>query len=250
MPPDEPDAHLSQISTIWTDLLQAHGGAGAGALQAQSRLLARYGPAMFRYVLKATRDRDLADELYQEFALKLVRGDYRNADPGRGRFRDFLKTSLYHLIVDARRRLGRAPRPLAGEAPDVAESMEAADAHFASIWRDELIARTWAALEATERDGGPPVFTVLRLRTDHPDLRSAAMAERLSARFGRPVSAEWVRKWLARAREAFVDRMLDDVAESLVDPSPEGIEAELIDLGLLDQCRAGLDRRRDRGPHA
>ena len=58
-------------------------------------------------------DADLADEMFQEFALRLVRGDFRNADAARGRFRFFLKTALYHLVVDAQRLPAPRTRPSA-----------------------------------------------------------------------------------------------------------------------------------------
>jgi RNA polymerase sigma-70 factor (ECF subfamily) len=47
--------------------------------------------ARTRYLLKVTADRDLTDDLTQEFALRVLRGDFRAADPSRRRFRDFFK---------------------------------------------------------------------------------------------------------------------------------------------------------------
>jgi hypothetical protein len=47
-----------------------------------------YHRAVHRYLLGALRDEDAAEELFQEFALRFVRGDFRWADRGRGRFRD------------------------------------------------------------------------------------------------------------------------------------------------------------------
>ena len=41
-----------------------------------------------------TRDEQLAEELFQEFALRMLRGDFRRAEPLRGRFRDYLKTVI------------------------------------------------------------------------------------------------------------------------------------------------------------
>ena len=113
--------HLSQISTVWTVLHQANAGptSARDAGEAQTRLLQRYGAAIYRYLLAAVRDRDAADELFQEFALRFVRGDFSRADESRGRFRDFLKTALFHLVVDAQRRSRRTSTPPiqgAGEA--------------------------------------------------------------------------------------------------------------------------------------
>jgi DNA-directed RNA polymerase specialized sigma24 family protein len=62
---------------------------------------------VYRYLLKALRDPEAAAEQSQEFALRFVRSDFKEADPERGRFRDFLRTVLYHLVVNYYRE-GRA----------------------------------------------------------------------------------------------------------------------------------------------
>ena len=64
------------------------------------------------YLGRALGDPEAADEVFQEFALRLLRGDLRRADPERGRFRDLVKTAVFHLIVDHRRRQQARPRPL------------------------------------------------------------------------------------------------------------------------------------------
>src|SRR5829696_7116124 len=91
---------LSQIATAWTELFQAHRGPEPALGEARRRVLMRYHTAVYRYLLGAVRDRDVADDLFQEFALRLMRGAFRGADPDRGRFRDFLKTALGRLVTD------------------------------------------------------------------------------------------------------------------------------------------------------
>jgi len=241
--------HLSEISTLWTEFRQAHGGPQAGGAtreEAQAQLLSRYAPAIYRYLLGALRDPDAADELFQEFALRFVRGDFHRADERRGRLRDFLKTALFHLIIDAQRRRKRASEPLGAEAEGVEappESPGAEDDHrFLEVWRAELLARSWDALAEHERKTGRPLHSVLRLRYDYPDLRSPELAERLGSQLGRPISAVWFRKKLSQAREVFTDFLLETVARSLAEPTREDLEQELIDLGLLSHCREALER--------
>jgi RNA polymerase sigma-70 factor (ECF subfamily) len=239
------DEHLSQIATAWTLLFQAHNAPAEAATAAQQLLLERYSAAVYRYLLGAVRRPDVADDLCQEFALRFVRGDFKRASPEKGRFRQFVKTALYHLVVDYQRSQQRRPVPLRPDSPEpAAEAPEAeSDKAFLAIWRAELMSRTWSALAEVERSTSQPLHTVLRFRMDNPDVRSPQMAEQLSARLGKPVTAEWVRKRLFLAREKFTDLLLDEVARSLGDPSADEVEQELIDLGLFDYCRAALERR-------
>src|SRR5262245_54535457 len=107
---------LSQIQTLWTVVCQACGTGPTKVVNtAQQQMLERYGKVVHRYLLGALRDADAADEISQEFALRFVRGDLRGVDRERGRFRDFLKGVLFHLIGDYYRRRKKGPRPLSAQ---------------------------------------------------------------------------------------------------------------------------------------
>jgi RNA polymerase sigma-70 factor (ECF subfamily) len=95
--------HLSKITTLWTALNAAHHGAGGERDAARQQLIERYAAAVHRYLLAALRDPHAADELLQEFLLALLRGNFHKADRQRGRFRDYIKTVLFHLISKYRR---------------------------------------------------------------------------------------------------------------------------------------------------
>jgi RNA polymerase sigma-70 factor (ECF subfamily) len=245
------DPHLSQIQTLWSVVELAHGDNTAMA-SAQQKMLDRYGGAVRRYALAALRDEDAADEVFQEFALKFVRGDFRAADPGRGRFRAFVKTVVYRLIVDFQRRRkklgceGQMHSNLAepGELDSASGAEE--DALFQSSWRDELLARCWGKLAEYECKSGKPYHTVLRYRVEHPEARSPDLAEGLSKSLGKPINAGAVRVMLHRARDAFADLLLDEVINSLANGSLDAAEQELIDLDLFGYCKPALDRRREK----
>src|SRR5262249_34533565 len=176
----------------------------------------------FRYLLGAARDPDAADELYQEFCLRLLRGDFKNASPERGRFRNFLKTALFHLVVNHQHRLKKRPAPLPGEAAKPAASGAPEDEQaFLDGWREELMQAAWRALEAVERQTGQPCWTVLRLRADHPDLQADRLAEMLGARLGKGFTIDGFRQALRRARVKFVDLLLGEVIGSLEGPSED-----------------------------
>ena len=246
MDPERTKEHLSQIHTLWTTVRRAHGGSASAA--AQLRLLERYGAAIRRYLRGALRDPDAAEEVFQEFVFRFLRGDFRRADPDRGRFRDFLKTALYRLVVDHQRQNRRWPEPLTADGPEPADPEDAAsalDREFLAVWREALLGYAWEALGEHDRRTGQILSLVLRFHIEHPKVRSPEAARQLGARLGKALSPEWVRKWLARARRQFADLFLDEVARSIQDPRPESLEQELVELGLLDACRPALERRRE-----
>lgn len=246
---DEDDLHISRINTAWSMVREAHGDHTA-VQSAQQRLLDRYGAAVRRYALSALRSEDAADEVFQEFALKFVRGDLGKADPERGRFRAFVKTVVYRLIVDHQRRAKKVGRD-SGLHSNIAEPAgeEVAnqdDAMFDISWRDELLARCWQRLERDEADSGKPYYTVLKYRVAHSDLRSPELADGLSKELGKPINAGAVRVLVHRARELFAELLLDEVTESLTSGSVDEAEQELIDLDLLEYCRPALEKRREK----
>jgi RNA polymerase sigma factor (sigma-70 family) len=238
--------HLSQIQTLWTLVQQAHAETPEAVRPAQEKLLERYGGAVRRYLLGALRNEDAADEVFQEFACRLVHGDMRGADPERGRFRQFVKGVLFHLVADYHRKRQRQPHHLNPDQPEPAAdepSLADQDREFLTSWRDDLLARAWLGLEQYEKESGKPFYTVLRFRVDHADLPSAQLAEQLGAKLGKTLTAGGVRQTLHRAREQFADLLLDEVVQSLSDPNADRLEQELIDLGLLEYCRPALERR-------
>jgi RNA polymerase sigma-70 factor (ECF subfamily) len=267
---------LSRIKTRWTMVFQAHQGQGQGMTSAQHRLLLGYYGPVYRYLRAMVGDEDAAEELTQEFAVRFLRGDFKRADPARGRFRDLLKQALRHLAIDhwRRRQLEKekTPVPLAEErqgrtahadwhsgpparvtvpARDedaaVTESslldLEAqADRTFLESWRGKLLNR---ALARFQTRAGRPYEAALRLRMQYPGASSTDLAGRLSTRLGKPVSETAYRQMLRRARATFADFLVAEVAATLPASDPDAIEAELIELNLLSHCRGTVARLRE-----
>lgn len=242
------DQRLSRLDTCWTVLGRGQ-GESAEAVAAKQQLLERYVAAVRRYLLGALRDAEAADELTQEFAVRFMKGDLHRADPARGRFRDFVKGVLFHQIADHYRRLKRVPGGLPDESLPDGNAIDPAsdDRQFTADWREELLGRAWTALEKHEKETGQLYYTVLQHRARRPDVRSAEMAEQLSAELGKPLRADAVRQTLHRAREKFADLLLDEVLETLREPTVELLEGELIEVGLSEYCRPALDKLRAGG---
>jgi RNA polymerase sigma-70 factor (ECF subfamily) len=242
--PDQ-DPPLNEIETLWSDIRRAHQGEGE-AHDARARLVIRYIGAVRRYIAWVLRDQDAAAELAQEFAVRVLRGDFRRADPSRGRFRDFVRAAALNLVHDYHRR--RKVRPSTGSddppepvAPTVPS--DEPDAEFLRSWRMALFSRAMAALAAYQERTGRPYHDVLNLRISHPQVTSTEMEALYSARSGKPVSDVWIRQNLRRARGCLADLLLDEVAASLGDASFEALEQELITLDMLGYCHDSLRRR-------
>lgn len=241
------DQHLSQIATQWTMLFDAHRGPEDAAQKARKVLMLRYCGAVYRYLARVVRDSALAEDLTQEFALRFLQGKFGQADPSAGKFRSYVKASLFRLVQDHYRAKGQQVKqvPLDEDAQVAApDDTGAADQAFRESWRQELLARAWRALEDVQAETGQPFHDVMRLRVDQPELASAQLAEVLGQKVGKTYTAAAVRQLLHRARERFAELLLDDVRQSMEGAPLERVQEELADLHLLKYCQEALDKRR------
>ena len=230
---------LSQITTHWTNVIKAHDVGSekpTEILDARQSILKRYGMPIKRYLLGATGDELVAEELAQEFAFRFVRGDLKNASPDKGRFRDYLKAVLRNIVNDyfRRKKKEKVQELLVDQFSQSSDPFIALEQTFNEHWREELINNTWCLLKEHQESRRNWYFTVLRFRADHPDLDSKAIAVQLSEKLPRPVSAAWVRQNLKRARTKFWSILLTEVTRTLTPKATqEEIENELADLRLL-----------------
>jgi RNA polymerase sigma-70 factor (ECF subfamily) len=235
----EAEPLLSDLSTHWTMVFEAHNGKPGTLNVAVSELMCRYAGAVHRYLLKALKDPEAAAELDQEFAVRFLRGSFRHADPKRGRFRDYVKRAVQNLINDYHRRKRAERAKTTGNVEPLVDDGGPAqfEKQFLESWRSDLLDRAWNSLSTLEKSTGQPYNTVLRYRVDHPELNSGELAERLGASLGRSLSAGAVRQALQRSRRKYVSFLMAEVLASLSSPTQEDLEEELSDLNLLDYCR-------------
>jgi RNA polymerase sigma-70 factor (ECF subfamily) len=235
-------SRISRISTQWDLLDRAHPDQ-PGAAEAQTVLLRRYYAAVCRYLVACVGDTNTAEDLSQEFALRFVRGDFRRADSGKGRFRKFLKAALQNLVTDHRRRQRARPGELPAGADPPARPDEPPCEEWDSYWRAELLAAVWEGLRASEKPGGAPLYTVLHWRAGHPESPLSALADELRTRDGQEYAEGNLRQILHRARKRFAELLLKEVGQTLETDDRDRIEQELGDLNLLAYCKPALDRR-------
>ncbi|MEM9410630.1 MAG: sigma-70 family RNA polymerase sigma factor [Planctomycetota bacterium] len=231
--------HLSQIVTHWSNIYMVHDQAESQASFQQSiqQFLNRYGRPIRKYLLGATQDKMVAEELAQEFAYRFVRGDLRHASPHKGRFRDFLKTVLRNIVNDYRRvRVGESATEVDDQSTPIhLDPFAASETEFNESWRSEIINATWQRLKELEKSRNNHFFTVLNFRAQNPSLNSQSVADELSKTLPNPVSANWVRQNLKRARSKFWSILLDEISNTLSpNATYEEIETELAELKLLN----------------
>jgi hypothetical protein len=199
------------------------------SLHDAGRFVMRYGPAVQRYLLAILRDPHAADDAWQDLVGSLLRRGGAGTWPGKGRFRDYLRTAARNA---ARMHFRRANRHPTRELPDDVAGTAAGD--LDDDWRRLLLEKAWRQLDAGELAGGGNFFhTALRIYTDRDDLESPAQATLAAERLGRPVTAEAFRQQVSRGKRKMAELILTEVAETVANATAADVEAELVELGLM-----------------
>ncbi len=227
------EQRLSKITTNWDDLIEAHQSHAYEPEAARKRgaILRRYAACVYQYIFGATRCHHASEDLSQEFALRFIRGDFRNANPDCGRFRDYLKRSLRNLVTDHFRR--QSSNAVSGNM-EQAESKTIAtlEKEFSSQWRKQLLGSSWESLREHQESAGNQYYSVLQLRSELPNANSDQLARQFSIHHDRDVSADWFRQNLRRARLKFSQFLVKEVGRTIQSDSEDDVKDELAELGL------------------
>jgi RNA polymerase sigma factor (sigma-70 family) len=206
----------------------------------------RYAPAIQRYMRALIRNRHDAEEVVQDFFLRVTQHGLFRPSRG-GRFRDYLKAAVRNAALNHLRR-NRAPKPidfsmLQDSIPQ--KTQTTADQVWAAEWRKCLLERSWQALkEHQDQSPGNLFHTVLNVVVDNPFDDSQTLAARTSALIGRPLRAEAFRKQVSRARRLLAKFIVREVAQTLNEPTSKQIKDELIALSLWELIRDHLTAER------
>lgn len=230
--PDDRSAAAAFPSTCWSRLL---GKSGASPHGADLELLAQaYWRPVYGYVrVKWGLSSDAALDRTQDFFVWMLERDFAAlAEPGRGRFRAFVKTALSNYLVDRAREdraqkrggdrlrlsLSGADEPV--ELPDVGSKTP--DQVLDAEWRRHLVMR---ALDQIENEfvaeGRPIYFEVFRdyFIANHDHVDYAALGARYS------ISRDDVSNYLRKAKLRYRARLRQLVLETV--DSVEDLEHEL-----------------------
>ncbi len=220
------------LAGIRLDRLSTH----ITTLEDTQRFFFRYGNAIRGYITAILRDPAAAEEVLQELIVAFLRRGGVDTWPGKGRFRDYLKTAARNAAITHLRKKGREPAAVDLEVhADPQSSDEVADRALRSDWQRCIMDRVWRELEGHERRSpGNLCYTALKVFTEFRHEDSPRQAEVVSERVKRPVSAEAFRKQVSRARAKMAELILQEAGRGLGEPAAGDVEAELAELGLWD----------------
>lgn len=156
-------------------------------LNALNFLAERYWKPVFYFVRSRTRDNHEAEDLVQEFFTSWIqKGLFGRADPSRGRFRDFLLTSLKNFLINKNReKKGTIKNPRGGfvsihklasdeEAHYEPSERETPESLFLRGWIKELL---FTVLEILEKEyqarGKEEHYEIFRKRIIEPALEGS-----------------------------------------------------------------------------
>jgi RNA polymerase sigma factor (sigma-70 family) len=218
------------LAGIRLDQLSTH----VATLEDAQRFLFRYGNAIRGYLNAILRDQPAAEEVLQELILALLRRGGAQSWPGKGRFRDYLKTAARNAAITSLRKKGRQPAAADLDVhADPDSTDEAADRALVSEWQRCVLDRVWRELESHERRSpGNLFYTVLKVVTEFRDADSPRQAQIASERAKRTISAEAFRKQVSRARREMAKLTLEEVSRGIAGATADDVEAELRELGL------------------
>jgi hypothetical protein len=227
----EPENAPSRIDGISTRL---------SVVASPERFVLRYGKAIRAYIGALLSDAHDADDVTQELLLEVLSRGLARREPGRGRFRDYLKAIIRNTVADSFHKRGVTVQQ--GLDLDLLSADDRpAERQWVADWRNCILEAAWSALEAHEHSNpGNLSYVALRLVVDHPEEDSVQLAARLSNKIGQPMRPDAFRKQVSRARHMYARLMVDEVKQTLSDPTPQQVHEELLDVGLLGYVRKEL----------
>ena len=220
-PPNNSIWDLEHISTQWSQISDTN------------VFVLRYTQAIRNYLRHLLRSEEAADEVLQSFLLKVVERGFKNADPARGRFRHYLSRSVRNAAITYRRSIARDVERRERLANDVNASNDVPESTWNQEWYACILRRAMRRLEHRETTvPGNLGYTILQLHVADGEQDSAKLARRVAEISGKAMNAAAFRKQLSRARQALAQFVIQEVAETLDNPTQDELQDELKEVGL------------------
>lgn len=227
---DIPRAMIDEISTRWP------------LIRDPAQFALRYAPAIEGYLRALVRDPDRVEDIRQDFLLRVVQKGIVPGENLKGRFRNYLKAAVRNAAFTSLRKKAHAQADsgVFQQMPD--DEPPPMEKEWDDQWRQCMLERVWEALELHERQKPDNhAYTVMKIFVEHQASEdSDQMANRCSERLNKPMRADAFRKQLSRARRLFAKLLMQEVVQTIEQPTPERIEEELVDVGLLSELKPYL----------
>jgi hypothetical protein len=223
-----PKLRLDEISTEWS------------IIRDPSQFVMRYAPAIRRYFGALIKNRHDAEEVAQDFFMRVTQHGFVRVKLERSRFRDYLKAAVRNAALNFLRckQVPSLDRSLIAHFHAADQPPPEADRQWVAEWRQCLLEWACRALECHElQSPGNLSHTVLGLLVAYPQEDTKKLAARASALSGHPLRPEAFRKQVSRARRLLARLLAREVAQTLDNSTPGEVKEELIELGLWGYVR-------------
>jgi RNA polymerase sigma-70 factor (ECF subfamily) len=233
-------------TTHWSMVVSAAGHRGQSgparpleAARALATLCENYWFPLYAFVRRAGYPADDAQDLTQEFFLRLLNQNYlAAADPERGRFRSFLLGAMKHFLAHQRRH--QATQKRGGGQPTISLDFQSGEQRYRLIepadqlTPERLYEKRWALAlldlvlgrlrEDFQAAGKLPLFEALKpfLAGETPKPAYAELGEKLG------MSEGAVKVAVHRMRRRYRELLKDEIARTIVEP--DTVEDELREL--------------------
>jgi len=227
-------------ATHWSIVLSVvQGTEKLDAAAAMAELCRIYWYPLFAYVRRRGHESHEAEDLTQEFFVRLLAKDFlRAVDPGKGRFRSFLLAAIKHFLADEWDR-SRAQKRGGGQ---VMISLDGAEARYCQepshpLTAERLYERQWAIAVLRQvlgrlRDEARSEGKSLLFKRLEPHLAGDAKTTYAVAAAELGLSENAARKAVHRLRRRFRQLLREEIADTVKSPGEIDEEIQYL-LGCL-----------------
>ena len=224
-------------STRWSLIVDVDASDAQVRRDAMEGLLAAYWKPLYHFVRRKGADPQLAQDLVQGFAERLLTRDAMSGlDPARGRLRAYLRTAISNYMINEHEKRSAAKRGGLVQKVDFdrAESeLEAVssdpEAAFNHSWARELMNRSLTRLADEYRDGqrAGSVEALQRLFGGTEGKTHAQLAAELD------MTETKLTSFLRRARVRFREILTEEIADTVVHTDADALQSELAEITRL-----------------